>query len=136
MILIINTVESNKILVALAKGDVLFAKKEISREFHQTEKLLPAIDSLLKSKKIGFKKLKGIIAVKGPGGFSSVRAGVVVGNTMAWALNIPIIGFKLSEFKNLEDLIKKGRKKLKEAKPGKIVLPFYDKEPNIGKPKK
>lgn len=136
MILIINTVEANRILVALAKGGGLFAKKEIKKHFHQTEKILPAIGNLLKSKKISLKMLRGIIVVNGPGGFSSVRAGVVVANTMAWALNIPAVGFKLTEFKNLEDLIKRGSKRLSEVKPGKIILPFYDKKPNISKPRK
>ena len=64
----------------------------------QSEKLLSAIDDFMKLNKVKIKQLKGIGVVTGPGGFTSVRIGVVCANTLAYALNIPVFGLRADKF--------------------------------------
>ncbi len=132
MYLIINTIEDKKIEVILAKDEKNFKISQARGEHKQSEKLLVLIDKILKTNKINLKKIKGIGVVSGPGGFTSVRIGTVVANTLAFAIGVEVFGIKLSNFVNNEDLIAKTIKAFNEKKTKKIVLPFYNREPNIG----
>ena len=132
MILIINTADSEKIFIGLAKDGKLVVQKEFKAKYRQAEKLLPEIDRLTKKQA---SKLDGIVVVSGQGPFTALRIGVIIANTLGWALRIPVVGIKLDEFNNVDDLIKKGLSKLEKIKPGNIIEPFYGKEPNITKKK-
>ena len=136
--LIINTAAPDKITIILAEGKVPEAKAEIKTAYAhvQAEKLLPAIDQLLKKSKKGLGDLSGIAAVVGPGSFSSLRIGAIAANTLAFARKIPVAGVKLAEFGTAEELIAVAGQKLSHAKPGGFISPFYGQEPNITKPKK
>lgn len=141
MILIINTSEFNRLEVYLVKGGKIIAKK-LPIAFNESEKLLSLIDSLIKtsSSKLhdsGFmiQSLKGVGVVTGPAGFTALRIGVTVANTLAWGLKIPVVGVARGEFKEPADLVNLILRKLKKAKPGKLVLPFYGGEPRITKSK-
>lgn len=136
MILIINTAPQDCMTVILAQKKDSFKAKTISGQFRQAEKLLPTIDAICKKQGVALNKLRGIGVVVGPGGFTSVRIGVAVANAFAYSLNLPIIGLKLSEFSDDKELVAKVFEKIKAAKPAKLVLPFYDREPNITMPKK
>ncbi len=108
----------------------------LKARFQQSEKLLPAIEKLLKKKKNSLKKIKGIIVVSGPGGFTSLRIGLATANTIGYAHKISVVGVKLPEGDNCncrlqEGMIKEGIKLLKKAKKFKVVMPFYGQEPNI-----
>lgn len=173
MILFINTASPEIITLALLnkKGEVL-VKKNIKAKYKQSEKLLVGIEKLsppdyqqrkisatqiggcpkgkikkLSNKEIKgrLKKIEGIIAVKGPGSFTALRIGLTTANTMAFALEIPIVGVMDGE---LEKMVGEGMKKLQgliEAPhPHKIlagqgrlnqrlkyVMPEYGMEPNI-----
>jgi tRNA A37 threonylcarbamoyladenosine modification protein TsaB len=116
--------------IILAEKHDKFKIKKISGRFNQSEKLLPAIDLLLKNNKANG-KLKGIGVVTGPGGFTSVRIGVAVANALAYSLKLPVVGIKKNQFDGNDDLVAKIIKLQQTAKPGKLVLPFYDHEPNI-----
>ena len=126
MFLIINTINNDKFLIALSKGDELI-KKTIPAKYKQTERLLPAVHESLNKNKIHLKNLKGIIVAKGPGSFTALRVGVVTANTLGFALRVPVNGMKAEEFEDLEGLVKKGNRRIKRAKTGKIVKPFYSK---------
>lgn len=92
--------------------------------------LLAHIETLIKKQSAGFSDLAGTIVYEGPGSFTSLRIGLTVANTMAYAQNIPIVGT------TGDDWIKLGLSKLKTAKPGDYVMPQYGAEANITKPKK
>lgn len=80
------------------------------------------------SKQLG--DLEGLVVFKGPGSFTGLRIGAVVGNTMAYALNIPVVG-SLSD-----DWLAEGAKKLLAGSNDKIVTPEYGKPANITAPRK
>lgn len=135
MYLIINTAKQNEILVVIALGKKIIQKK-LAIEFHESEKLLPLIDSLFKENKIKLKDLKAILVVVGPGPFTSLRIGITIANTLGYSLNIPVIGFKTSEFFGLRNLIKKGEKQLAMKRKAAFVFPYYGMKPHITKSKK
>jgi len=133
MILIINTALAETLEIILAQNAKDFSVKKFGAAGHQSEKLLIALDGFLRLKKITPQKLTGLGVVSGPGGFSSVRIGVVVANSLAWALKIPVVGISKNNFKNNGELVSRVCQKLKAGQNDKIVLPVYDRELKIKK---
>jgi len=133
MILIINTADQKQVFIGLVNKGELVTKKQFQAQYQQAEKLLIEIDKLIKRSAI--RNLKGVVVVSGPGPFTALRIGVITANTLAWALNIPVAGIKLTEFKNINELVEISEEKIKKAKVGTIVEPFYGKEPNITRKK-
>ncbi|MFC1613456.1 hypothetical protein ACFL23_03945, partial [Patescibacteria group bacterium] len=118
------------------KGAIL--KKEYKIINRQAEKMIKKLHSFLEKQNINIKSIKGIIAVNGPGTFTSIRAGVSIANGLSYSLNIPVVGIKLNEVgDNLVNTFKIGLGKLKFAgEKSQFIQPFYDKEPNITQAKK
>ena len=136
MYLIINTIEDDKFTLALADATGSFIRSVIKKgKYIQAEKILPAIDRLIKPK-YKYSQLKGVVVSRGPGGFTSIRIGIITANTFAYALNIPVVGLKANEYKNFEDMAKKGITLIKKNKKRDIIVPFYGREPNLTKAKK
>jgi tRNA threonylcarbamoyladenosine biosynthesis protein TsaB len=136
MILIINTSTKDCFELLLAKKKNEFKAVKVKGSFNQAEKLLPEIDKLLKKEKVKKEKLTGIGVVTGPGGFTSIRIGVAVANVFGFALSLPIIGVKASEFEDNKQLAELVFSKARTTAKAKLVLPFYDREPNITMAKK
>ncbi|MFH1598008.1 MAG: tRNA (adenosine(37)-N6)-threonylcarbamoyltransferase complex dimerization subunit type 1 TsaB [Patescibacteria group bacterium] len=131
MYLFINTAEQNRITVGLIESDFLFDKIIEPCQWQESEKLVPLINRVIKKNKLTLKKLKGIIVVKGPGGFTSLRIGVITANTLSYSLKIPVVGVRLGQ-----GMIKQGIKRIKKLRSFRIIEPHYGRPPNITKPKK
>jgi tRNA threonylcarbamoyladenosine biosynthesis protein TsaB len=131
MILVINTADAEQVYIGLVSGNKLVINKQFPAKYRQAEELLPRIDKLLKGQKIKLKDLKAISVVSGPGPFTALRIGITIANTLAWALAIPIFSIILTEFDNKDQLIKIIQQKFRAGKAGKIIEPYYGKEPNI-----
>lgn len=119
MILGIDTTKREKIFLRLFNK-----KKEECFEFktdNQSDDILLAIEGILKINKISPQNLKGIIVDCGPGSFTGVRVGVVVANTLAWTLNLPVLGYKQKNYSFALAKILKNRQ-IKFFKP---VIPYY-----------
>ncbi len=135
MILYLDTTEPGRILVGLVAKQEMISKLELTGEFHQSERLLSLIDKLLKRNKASLKDLTGIIVIIGPGGFTAVRLGVVIANTLGFALNLPIAGLTKFPDSQAVRLIAEGLKLIRDRRPGEGVQPVYGREPSITKPK-
>ncbi len=122
MILYINTTEdkSTKIEICLEKDGQVVARSVFGAKYMQAEKLLPGIEKLLKKKSLLLSDLKKIKVENRGGSFTAVRIGVVTANTLAYTLGIAVNGM---------DDSKKKKGKIN------IVIPSYDREPNITKKK-
>ncbi|MFA5029296.1 MAG: tRNA (adenosine(37)-N6)-threonylcarbamoyltransferase complex dimerization subunit type 1 TsaB [Patescibacteria group bacterium] len=132
MILIINTAGSDFSEIILAKTkDKFLIKKIAGHGRQQSEKLLATVDAFSKKNKVKLAQLKAIGVVSGPGSFTALRIGVTAANTLAYALKLPLVGLKLGEFNDSKQLVDKIFRKIVKTKPGRIVSPFYNKEPNI-----
>lgn len=93
LILVINTVLSpNGVhLFSLKKGKAgcLVEKTWRKAESH-SKKLFPAIESVFAKTKKTWSDLDAIVAVNGPGPFTSLRVGIAVANSAGFALKIPV----------------------------------------------
>lgn len=78
-------------------------------------RLMPAIDQLLSDVEMDVKELDKIVVAKGPGSYTGVRIGLTTAKTLAWALDIPIVGIS-----SIEVLAYQGR--LSQA----TICPFFD----------
>lgn len=116
-------------LIQENQGDFL----EFEAERNLFETLTERISSFLKDVKIKKEELTHIAVFEGPGGFTSLRIGIVTANTLSFALNIPIMKIAQKDEENLEENI---YKKVTKKDFVTQVIPFYGKEPNITKSNK
>lgn len=124
MTLYINTASYDEIIIALKDGSKTVVQKKIKAPRRQAEKLVPAIDALLKARKIKLSALKKVVVASRGGSFTSLRIGVITANALAFALKIPV------------EAEEKSMKNNKKFGPCSLVEPLYDREPNIGISKK
>lgn len=127
MTLFLDTCDSEKTSVYLVDAKKLAAHIWPSKKTQQ-EKLHTEISKFLKKQKVKLQDLEKVAVVVGPGHFSRVRTGVVTANTLAYALNIPVVGVKKTEEPDFKFIL--------QSKGQKSVDVFYDREPNITQPKK
>lgn len=131
MILLIDTSNIEYFFLGLADSQSLKLQKKVKAHFEHEEKLLLNLDQLCQKANISPNSLQGIIVVDGPGSFSALRIGLAVANTIGWQLHIPVVGVHKNEYHSLEELYIAGFKLLKQKSGFSLVLPVYDKEPNI-----
>jgi tRNA A37 threonylcarbamoyladenosine modification protein TsaB len=129
MYLYLNTTDSNFIILAtLNKKGVILKLQKIKAPYQQSEKLLTAVEKILNAQ---MTKLSGMIAVVGPGGFTSLRIGLATANALTYALNLPIVGIKKGQNKSEKELIREGMMKIKKVRKFKQLMPFYGQAPKI-----
>ncbi|MFH1822314.1 MAG: tRNA (adenosine(37)-N6)-threonylcarbamoyltransferase complex dimerization subunit type 1 TsaB [Patescibacteria group bacterium] len=121
MQLYINTTKEDEIELAIINKKKIVAKKVFTAKYAQAEKLLPAIEKLLKDKKLKLKDIKRIKVANSGGSFTALRIGVITANALAYALGVPVKG------ESGQALSYKGIK---------IIKPVYSQEPNITVKKK
>lgn len=92
MILYIDTTENSRIILKLLEEDKEVACLEEEAPYAQAEKLLPALEKMLKKNKFVLKDITAIEVNNDGGTFTSLRIGVATANTLAFALQIPIKG--------------------------------------------
>ncbi|MBI2427070.1 MAG: hypothetical protein HYV34_04445 [Candidatus Kerfeldbacteria bacterium] len=132
MYLILDTSQQGETILAIGDRRIRVSKVYRAR-YHQAETLLAKVDALLKKHKTPLSKLEGIIAVLGPGPFTALRGSLIIANALSFALDLPVAGLRRDEFIDLEDLLQKGRARLKRRT---TLVPFYGQEPNISQPKR
>jgi tRNA threonylcarbamoyladenosine biosynthesis protein TsaB len=88
------------------------------------------IYQLLQKQNLDWDNLEGIICYSGPGSFTGLRIGLSVANTIAYGLDIPIVGSKGDDWQE------KALIKILAGSNDKKVMPFYGAEPSITSPRK
>lgn len=66
---------------------------------NHSERLMPAIDELMKDVQWQPSELNRIVVAKGPGSYTGLRIGVTVAKTLAWTLGVELVG--ISSLKTL-----------------------------------
>lgn len=130
-VLYLNTANKN-VEIGLLVGDN-FKKKNFEQDNNLLEVLDDKIEDFLRKEGLDFKDLTHLAVFEGPGGFTSLRIGVTMVNTMGQILKIPIVRITQSEEESIEKVI---QKKIEKKDFLDQVVPFYGKEPNITKSKK
>lgn len=83
--------------VALVDKNKVLAELNIQSKLTHSEMLMPHIDQLLKLAQVDKKAVTGIAVSIGPGSFTGLRIGLATAKTIAYALDIPIIGVPTME---------------------------------------
>lgn len=55
-------------------------------------RVMPSIETLLKDCDLTPQDINKIVVAKGPGSYTGVRIGVTIAKTLAWTLNVPLVG--------------------------------------------
>lgn len=86
-----------------ALGVALLEEKEVLGEYitnlkkNHSVRIMPAIQTLMKDCGRVPSDLTKIVVAKGPGSYTGVRIGVTIAKTLAWTLNIPLVGISSLE---------------------------------------
>ncbi len=92
--------------------------------------LLQKIEELLTCNQRTLQDISGLLVYQGPGSFTGLRIGITVANTMAYSLDVPIVGAEG------EDWQQKGLHELSQQRGPQVVMPLYGAEAHITKPRK
>lgn len=122
MELVINTTEGTEAAI-WNNGRILCSRKSTLKN-GQSDKLLTLIDKAIKRAAIDLKEISEIRVFNKGGSFTSLRVGVATANALGYGLGIPV---REEDKKNKIKKINKKKNKLD------IVLPEYDRGPNITK---
>ncbi|WP_368986426.1 tRNA (adenosine(37)-N6)-threonylcarbamoyltransferase complex dimerization subunit type 1 TsaB [Caldifermentibacillus hisashii] len=90
-ILAIDT-STNVLGVGIASSEKIIGEYITNIKRNHSTRVLPAIDFLLKDCGMDIKEINKIIVANGPGSYTGLRIGLTIGKTLAWTLNIPIVG--------------------------------------------
>lgn len=90
-ILAIDT-STNVLGVGIASNEKIIGEYITNIKRNHSTRVLPAIDFLLKDCGMDIKEINKIIVANGPGSYTGLRIGLTIGKTLAWTLNIPIVG--------------------------------------------
>ena len=102
------------------------AHRQLAETIHQKiNELLEKHNQTLSTNKLG-----AIVCYKGPGSFTGLRIGLTVGNTLAYASDLPIVGETGDNWQQA------GIARLLKGENEKTSLPEYGQEPNITQPRK
>lgn len=78
--------------IALLDEDKVIGEYITNVKKNHSIRVMPAIDTLLRDCDLTPKDLTKIVVAKGPGSYTGVRIGVTIAKTLAWTLNIPLVG--------------------------------------------
>lgn len=90
-ILAIDT-SNNPLGIAVIDEEKVIGEYITNMKKNHSVRVMPTIEALLRDCELEPKDLTKIIVAKGPGSYTGVRIGVTTAKTLAWALNIPLVG--------------------------------------------
>lgn len=88
---------TSQLTTAVVRGKEVLGMMEESAKQNHSIKLVPNIERLIKQLGLEITQIQGIAAGYGPGSYTGVRIGVTVAKTLAWSLNIPLLGISSIE---------------------------------------
>ncbi|MDQ0202157.1 tRNA (adenosine(37)-N6)-threonylcarbamoyltransferase complex dimerization subunit type 1 TsaB [Neobacillus ginsengisoli] len=83
--------------VALLEDNQVLGEYITNLKKNHSVRIMPAIQTLMKDCEKVPADLTKIVVAKGPGSYTGVRIGVTIAKTLAWTLNIPLVGISSLE---------------------------------------
>lgn len=83
--------------VGIIEEDKVIGEYITNVKKNHSVRVMPAIDALMKDCGMIPADLDKIVVARGPGSYTGVRIGVTIAKTLAWSLNIPIVGISSLE---------------------------------------
>lgn len=116
--------------LSLYKDAKLLEKIQWEAHRQLAETIHTKILALLKSQKLDWHELKGLVVYQGPGSFTGLRIGLSVSNALAAGLHLPIVPVQGGDWQQ------KGIDRLLKGDNEYVALPEYGAEPHITQQKK
>lgn len=114
-VLAINT-SSYRLGIAIMDDQQVVGVHETFAKVNQSTRVMPAIEQLMKDVHMKPTAIDKIIVTRGPGSFTGIRIGVTIAKTMAWALDVPVIGVSTLEALAYQAIVYRD----------KVIVPFID----------
>lgn len=121
---------SNYVLgVAIVDEEKVIGEVITNLPKNHSVRVMPTIEQLMKECGIKPKELERIVVAMGPGSYTGVRIGVTIAKTLAWSLQIPLVGVS-----SLEVVAANGRhfngfiSPLFDARRGQVYTGLYQYE--------
>lgn len=114
----------------LYRGTEQIAEKTWQADRELAHGLLTQLEIFLVAHGVSFTELTGLFIYSGPGSFTGLRIGITTVNTMAYALDIAVVGAGDDDWRD------RAVARLEGGESDQIVLPQYGAEARITKPKK
>ncbi|WP_102336377.1 tRNA (adenosine(37)-N6)-threonylcarbamoyltransferase complex dimerization subunit type 1 TsaB [Salimicrobium jeotgali] len=130
-ILAIDT--SNYVLgVAVIKNREVVGEWVTNVKKNHSVRLMPAIDQMMRETETSPEELDQIAVAHGPGSFTGVRIGMATAKSMAFALDIPVVGVSSLEVLARQGTFFKGLIcPFFDARRGRVYTGLYDEEMNV-----
>lgn len=78
--------------IAITQGSTVVGEVITNLKKNHSIRVMPAIENLLGECDVKPNELERIVVAHGPGSYTGVRIGVTIAKTLAWTLNIPLVG--------------------------------------------
>jgi tRNA threonylcarbamoyladenosine biosynthesis protein TsaB len=126
--LLICSQDLHELRLGLACGSVLLQEKDFLVE---PDEYLGAVEQALRAWGVASADLEKIAVVTGPGSFTGSRVSVTLGNGLAFAWGLPVVGLANPERLGLAQLAAQAAA---AAPAGPAIWPLYDRPPHITVP--
>ena len=83
--------------IALMDHEKVIGEYITNLKKNHSVRVMPAIEFLLKECEVSPADLTKIVVAKGPGSYTGVRIGVTIAKSLAWTLQIPLVGISSLE---------------------------------------
>jgi len=83
--------------IALINEDQVIGEYITNMKKNHSIRVMPAIEKLMGDCEMKPADLEKIVVAKGPGSYTGVRIGVTIAKTLAWTLNVPLVGISSLE---------------------------------------
>ncbi|MFZ0370084.1 MAG: tRNA (adenosine(37)-N6)-threonylcarbamoyltransferase complex dimerization subunit type 1 TsaB [Halobacillus sp.] len=121
--------------VAVVKNGTVIGEYTTNIKKNHSIRLMPAIDHLMKETNTRPEELDRIAVAQGPGSYTGVRIGLTTAKTMAWALDIPVVGVSSLEAVAGQGLFFDGYLcPFFDARRGRVYTGLYNNRMEIVKP--
>jgi tRNA threonylcarbamoyladenosine biosynthesis protein TsaB len=111
--------------VAVGTGTDLAGEVVVGIRSRHAESLLPALDFLLRTTRIGRGELEGIVVGAGPGSFTGVRVAAATARGLAHGLGVPLLAFSSLEALALDSVSGGPVCALFDARRGEVYAACY-----------
>ena len=78
--------------IAVLENETIIGELTTNLKRNHSERLMPAIDALMKELSLEIQEIDRVAVAKGPGSYTGLRIGVTTAKTLAWTLNKELVG--------------------------------------------
>lgn len=117
LILKIDTTNREEIVLGLYHSQI---KTKVFKTEKQSEDILIVLNKFILDSGYKINDLTVILVNISPGSYTGVRVGATVANTLAWSLDIPVMGYLEKDFEKVLQYTKKTSSKF-----SKLAFPTY-----------